>query len=74
MEKTHVITSATAIYDEQGKWFAVKVRARSKKNEKYGQSKTYSPAEMKAKFNIESPENVKNLINKECNISYDLVF
>lgn len=74
MEKTHVITSATAIYDEQGKWFAVKVRARSKKNEKYGVSKTYSPTEVKAKFSIESPENVKNLINKECNVSQDLVF
>lgn len=74
MEKTNVITSATAIYDENGKRFAVKVRAKSKRNEKYGVSKTYSPAEVKAKFNIETPEQVKNLINKECNVSQDLVF
>lgn len=74
MEKTHVITSATAIMDEQWKWFAVKVRAKSKKNEKYGVSKTYSPTECKAKFQIETPEQVKNLINRECNVSQDLVF
>ena len=74
MEKTHVITSSTAIFDEAWKWFAVKVRAKSKKHENYGVSKTFSPAEVKAKFGIETPEQVKNIINKECNVRQELDF
>jgi len=74
MEKTHVITNATAIYDETWKWFAVKVFARSKKNENFGVSKTYSPSEMKSKFQIETPEQVKNLLNRECKVRQELDF
>lgn len=74
MDKTHVITSSTPLIDESGKWYWCKVRAKKKANEQYGQWRTYSVSEMKAKFNIESPDACKNLINKECKVIYDLEF
>lgn len=74
MEKTHIITSVTPLIDESWKRYWCKVRARKKANEQYGQGRTYSVSEMKAKFNIETPDACKNLLNKECKVIYDLEF
>lgn len=74
-EKTHTITSVSPLFDEDGTFYACKVRARSDKNENYGQSKTYSVKELKAKFKIERAEDCKTtLLNKKCSIKYDLEF
>lgn len=74
MDKTHVITSATALIDSEWKWYWCKVRAKKKANEQYGQWRTYSVSELKTLFKIESPEACRNLINKECTVVYDLKF
>lgn len=74
-EKTHTITSVTPLYDDDGTFYACKVRARSDKNENYWQSKTYSVKELKNKFKIENAESCKTaLLNKKCSIKYDLEF
>lgn len=74
-EKTHTITSVTPLFDDDGVFYACKVRARSNKNEQYGQSKTYSAKELKNKFKIENAESCKTaLLNKQCSIKYDLEF
>jgi len=74
-EKTHTITSVTPLFDEDGTFYWCKVRAKSDKNEKYGQSKTYSVKELKNKFKIEKAEDCKTtLLNKKCSIKYDLEF
>lgn len=74
-EKTHTITSVTPLYDDDWTFYACKVRARSDKNENYGQSKTYSVKELKNKFKIENAESCKTvLLNKKCSIKYDLEF
>lgn len=74
-EKTHTITSVTPLFDEDGVFYACKVRARSDKNEKYGQSRTYSAKELKNKFKIENAEGCKaQLLNKKCSIKYELEF
>lgn len=74
-ETTHTITSVTPLFDEDWTFYWCKVRARSDKNEKYGQSKTYSTKELKNKFKIENAESCKTtLLNKKCSIKYDLEF
>lgn len=74
MEKTHIITSAIPLIDEENKFYGCKVRAKKKANEKYGQGRTYSVSELKSKFKIETPDQCRNLINKECKVVYDLEF
>ena len=74
-EKTHTITSVTPLFDDDGQFYACKVRARSNKNENYGQSKTYSAKELKNKFKIENADSCKTtLLNKPCRVTYDLAF
>lgn len=74
-EKTHTITSVTPLFDDEWVFYWCKVRARSDKNEQYGQSKTYSVKDLKNKFKIENAESCKtNLLNKKCRVTYDLEF
>ena len=75
MEKTHTITSVNPLFDSDGTFYACKVRARSNKNENYGQSRTYSAKELKNLFKIENAESCKTtLLNKQCRVVYDLEF
>ena len=74
-ETTHTITSVNPLFDDDGTFYACKVRARSDKNENYWQSRTYSAKELKNKFKIENAESCKtNLLNKKCRVVYDLEF
>ena len=74
-EKTHTITTVTPLFDDDGTFYACKVRAKSDKNEKYWQSKTFSAKELKAKFKIEKAEECKPyFMNKKCSIKYELEF
>lgn len=74
-EKTHTITNVTPLFDDDWVFYGCKIRARSDKNEKYWQSKTYSVKDLKTRFKIENAESCKSiLLNKKCSISYDLVF
>lgn len=75
MEKTHTITSVTPLFDSDWAFYGCKVRARSDKNEQYGQSKTYSVKDLKTLFKIENAESCKTtLLNKKCRVVYDLEF
>lgn len=74
MEKTHTISSVTPLIDENGKWYWCKVRAKRNDKPEYWQGRTYSIWEMKTKFNIETAEACKNLLNKPCKVIYDLEF
>lgn len=74
-EKTHTITTVTPLFDEDWTFYACKVRARSDKNEKYGQSRTFSAKELKNKFKIENADSCKSyFLNKKCSIKYELEF
>lgn len=75
METTHTITTVTPLFDSDNVFYACKVRARSDKNEKYWQSRTYSAKELKTLFKIENAESCKTvLLNKKCKVKYDLEF